>query len=237
MWLQPHLGCQARPTQDGAEWGWKMDNNCCISIIEPLAGRDDPTEGLRKKITFQIKVNFIWKTRSQSLGDIWRSTESKLSRIRVKCFHSGVRGIRVIFWCWTTVFYSVQIQHSTCQETLESFMYLTVDKIYGDANFLLQHDLASVYRAKTTTKWFADHDVTVPGRSTRLTLSPVENLWCVRRRMRNSNTDKLKAAIKATRSSVAPQQCWSPSVPRCSDGVICADGAPNYWLHKWTYFL
>uniref|UniRef100_A0A8D3DEI9 Septin-type G domain-containing protein n=1 Tax=Scophthalmus maximus TaxID=52904 RepID=A0A8D3DEI9_SCOMX len=58
-------------------------------------------------------------------------------------------------WCWSTVFYAV-----VDQEVLE-FLLLSADRLYGEADFLFQQDLAPAHRATTTTDRFADHDVTV----------------------------------------------------------------------------
>ena len=57
-------------------------------------------------------------------------------------------------------------------------MLPSAGKLYRDADFLFQQDLAAAPSAKTTINWFADHDINVfdwPAHSTEL--SPVENLW------------------------------------------------------------
>ncbi len=97
------------------------------------------------------------------------------------------------------------------QEILEHFILPSADKLYGDADFILQ-DLAPAHTAKGTKSWFNDHGVTVldwPANSPDL--NPIENLWgIVKRKMRDirpNNEDDLKAAIKATWASIPPQQC------------------------------
>ncbi len=47
------------------------------------------------------------------------------------------------------------------QEILEHFMIPSADKLYGDADFILQQDLAPAHTAKDTKSWFNDHAVTV----------------------------------------------------------------------------
>ncbi len=47
------------------------------------------------------------------------------------------------------------------QDILEHFMLPSADKLYGDAEFILQQDLAPVHTAKGTKSWFNDHGVTV----------------------------------------------------------------------------
>ncbi len=97
--------------------------------------------------------------------------------LEVKCKVSTVSddlGCHVICWCWSTVFSEVQIY----QEILEHFMLPSADKLYGDADFIFQEDLAPAHTAKGTKSWFNDHGVTVldwPANSPEL--NPIENLW------------------------------------------------------------
>ncbi len=67
------------------------------------------------KSSFQMKVNFAFhlETRSQSLEEEWRGTDSML--LEVQCEVSTVSddlGCHVICWCWSTVFSEVHSQHS-----------------------------------------------------------------------------------------------------------------------------
>ncbi len=87
------------------------------------------------------------------------------------------------------------------QEILEHFMLPSADKLYGDADFIFQQDLAPAHTAKGTKSWFNDHGVTVldwPANSSDL--NPIENLWgIVKRKMRDTrpnNADDLKATVK-----------------------------------------
>ncbi len=93
------------------------------------------------------------------------------------------------------------------QYILENFMLLSADKLYGDADFIFQQDLAPAHTAKCNKSRFNDHGVTVldwPANSPDL--NPIENLWgIIKRKMRDirpNNTDDLKTAIKATWSSL-----------------------------------
>ncbi len=47
------------------------------------------------------------------------------------------------------------------QDILEHFMLPSADKLYGDADFIFQQDLAPAHTAKGTKSWFNDHGVTV----------------------------------------------------------------------------
>ncbi len=74
------------------------------------------------------------------------------------------------------------------------------------------------------------------GQQTRLTWTPIENIWgIVKRKMRDTrpnNADDL-TAIKATWASITPEQCHRliASMPRRIDAVIHAKGGPTkYWL-------
>ncbi len=125
------------------------------------------------------------------------------------------------------------------KEILEHFMLPSADKLYGDADFIFQQDLAPAHTAKGTKSWFNDHGVTVldwPENSPDL--NPIENLrGIVKRKMRDTrpnNADDLKAAVKETWASIPPQQCHKliTSMPRRIEAVIKAKGAPTkYWVH------
>ncbi len=114
------------------------------------------------------------------------------------------------------------------QEILEHFMLPSADKLYVDADFIFQQDLAPAHTAKGTKSFndsmamvFNDHGVTVldwPANSPDL--NPIENLWgIVKRKMRDTrpnNADELKATVKETWASIPPQQCHKliTSMPR-----------------------
>ncbi len=125
------------------------------------------------------------------------------------------------------------------QEILEHFMLPSADKLYGDAEFIFQQDLAPAHTAKGTKSWFNDHGVTVldwPANSADL--NPIENRWgIVKRKLRDTrpnNADELKATVKETWASIPPQQCHKliTSMPRRIEAVIKAKGAPTkYWVH------
>ncbi len=137
------------------------------------------------------------------------------------------------------VFWSPQSTQPSTRTFLERFMLPSADKLYGDADFIFQQDLAPAHTTKGTKSWFNDHGVTVldwPANSPDL--NPIENLWgIVKRKMRDTrpnNADDLKAAIKATWASIPPQQCHKliTSMPRRIEAVIKAKGAPTkYWVH------
>ncbi len=189
------------------------------------------------KSSFQMKVNFafIWKSRSQSLEEEWRGTDSML--LEVQCEVSTVSddlGCHVICWWLSTVFSEVHSQRSHLPGILEHFMLPSADKLYGDADLISSRTWQPAHTAKGTESWFNDHGVTVldwPANSPDL--NPIENLWgIVKRKMRNKrpkNADELKATVKETWASIPPQQCHKliTSMPRRIEAVIKAKGAPT----------
>ncbi len=112
-------------------------------------------------------------------------------------------------------------------------MLPSADKLYGDADFFFQQDLAPAHTAKGTKSWFNDHGVTVLDWSVNSPeLKPIESLCIVKRTMRDTrlnNADDLKAAIKATWASITPEKCHRliVSMPRRIDSVIHAKGGPT----------
>ncbi len=109
-------------------------------------------------------------------------------------------------------------------------MLPSADKLYGDADFIFQQDLAPAHTAKGTKCRFSDHGVTVLDWPANL---PDLNLWgIVKSKMRDTrpnNADDLKATVKATWASIPPQQCHKliTSMPRQIEAVIKAKGAPT----------
>ncbi len=75
-------------------------------------------------------------------------------------------------------------------------MLPSADKLYGDADFIFQQDLAPAHTAKGTKSWFNDHGVTVldwPANSPDL--NPIENLWgIVKRKMRDTRPNNADEA-------------------------------------------
>ncbi len=125
------------------------------------------------------------------------------------------------------------------QELFEHFMLPSADKLYEDADFIFQQDLAPAHTAKGTKNWFNDHGYCAWLASKLTRPEPhIENLWSiVKRKMRETrpnNADDLKATIKATWSSITPEQCHRliASMTRI-DAVIHAKGGPTkYWMHR-----
>ncbi len=100
------------------------------------------------------------------------------------------------------------------QDILEHFMLPSADKLYGDADFIFQQDLAPAHTAKGTKSWFNDHGVTVldwPSNSPDL--NPRESMM---RDTRPNNTDD---RYQSNLGFITPEQCHRliDSMPRRID--------------------
>ncbi len=58
----------------------------------------------------------------------------------------------VICWCWSTVFSEVHSQHSHLPGNCRALHASSADKLYGDADFIFQQDLAPAHTAKRYQK-------------------------------------------------------------------------------------
>ncbi len=170
------------------------------------------------KSSFQMKVNFAFNLEIKV-----PESGGRVERHRIHVAWSPVWSFHSQWWfglpCHLLVLvHCVFWVHSQLdceifyQEILEHFMLPSADKLYGDADFIFQQDLAPAHSAKGTKSWFNDHGVTVldwPANSPDL--NPIENLWgIVKRKMRDTksnNADELKATVKETGASIPPQQC------------------------------
>ncbi len=172
----------------------------------------------RSAVSKHIKCKVDWKKEigkknvhtheSQSLEEEWRDTEYMFLKSSVKFPQS------VMIWAAMSsagvgplCFLKSTINAVIYQEMFEHFMLSSANKLYGDADFIFQQDLAPAHTAKGTKSWFNDHGFTVldwPADSPDL--NPIENLrGIVKRKMRDTrlnNADELKAAIRSTWASL-----------------------------------
>ncbi len=268
-WLQAWEYCQAKLIQSlvrasqGVDWSWSQ----CIKShhAQTSSGKGLPSHfwtrdnvrsilpGLWRKrpglllsgpkVLFSDESKFCISFGNQG-PRVWRKSGEAQNPC---CLKSSVKFPQsVMIWAAMSsagvgplCFLKSTVNAAIYQEILEHFMLPSADKLYGDADFIFQQDLAPAHTAKGTKSWFNDHGVTVldwPANSPDL--NPIENLWSiVKRKMRDTrpnNADDMKAAIKETWASIPPQQCHKliTSMPRRIEAVIKAKGAPTkYWVH------
>ncbi len=127
-----------------------------------------------------MKVNFAFNLESKVPESGGRG-----ERHRVHCLKSSVKFQQsVMIWAAMSsagvgplCFLKSTVNAAINQGIFEHFMLPSADKLYGDADFIFQQDLAPAHTAKSTKSWFNDHGVTVldwPANSPDL--NPVENL-------------------------------------------------------------
>ncbi len=149
-------------------------------------------------------------------------------------------------------FLKSRVNAAIYQEMLDHFMLPSADKLYGDADFIFQQDLAPAHTAKGTKSWFNDHGVTVldwPANSPEL--NPVENLderhqtqQCRWPEAHKENLDERHQTqqcrwpedrYQSNLVFITPEQCHRliVSMPCRIDAVIHAKGGPTkYWVHR-----
>ncbi len=212
-WLQAWEYSQAKLIQtlvrasQGVNWSWSQ----CIKShhAQTSSGKGLPSHfwtrdkvrsilpGLWRKITQWSKVLFSDESKfCISFGNqgprVWRKRGEAQNPC---CLKSSVKFPQsVMIWAAMSsagvgplCFLKSTVNAAIYQEILEHFMLPSADKLYGDADFIFQQDLAPAHTAKGTKSWFNDHGVTVldwPANSPDL--NPLENLWgIVKKKMRH----------------------------------------------------
>ncbi len=266
-WPQAWEYCQAKLIQtlgrasQGVNWSWSQ----CIKShhAQSSSGKGLTSHfwnrnivrsilhGLKRKITglllsdpkssFQMKVHFAFHLEIKVPLRVWRKRGEAQNQC---CLKSSVKfpqsvmiwDCHVICWCWSTVFSEVHSQSSHLPGNFRA-LQASADKLYGDADFIFQQDLALAHTAKGTKSWSNDHGVTVldwPANSPDL--NHIENLWhIVDERHQTQQCRWPEGRYQSNLGFITPEQCHRliVSMPRCIDAVIHAKGGPTkYWVHR-----
>ncbi len=250
-WLQAWEYCQAKLIQtlvrasQGVNWSWSqwIKSHHAQKHLTWAVAKKYWTVAQWSKVLFSDESKFCISFGNQ-VPRVWRKSGEAQNPC---CLKSSVKFPQsVMIWAAMSsagvgplCFLKSTVNTAIYQEILEHFVVPSADKLYGDADFIFQQDLAPAHTAKGTKSWFNDHGVTVfdwPANSPDLNL--IENLWgIVKRKMRDTrpnNADDLKATVKKTWASIPPQQCHKliTSMPRRIEAVIKAKGSPTkYWVH------
>ncbi len=249
--------------------------SCRIPLVKPLLNHRQRQRRLTwakekknwtvaqwSKVLFSDESKFCISFGNQG-PRVWRKGGEAHSPSCMKSSVSTVcddLGCNVICWCWSIVFFENQRHCTRLPRNFEHFMLPSADKLFKDADFIFQQDLAPAHTAKCTKSWLNDHGVGVldwpanspdtnprSGEFAGQSSTPTPwsfNLWGigviygvlsrVKWETRPKNADELKATVKETWASIPPQQCHKliTSMPRRIEAVIKAKGAPTkYWVH------
>ncbi len=213
-----------RQHQKRLTWAVEKNNWDCCSVVQSPS--------------FQMKVNFAFnlESRSQSLEEEWRGTESML--LEVQCEVSTVSddlGCHVICWCWSTVFSEVHSQRSHLPGNFRALHASFCWQALWRCWFHFPAGLGTCphcQRYQMLVQWPWCYCAWLASK-----LAWPELWGIVKRKMRDTrpnNADDLKATVKETWASIPPQQCHKliTSMPHRIEAVIKAKGAPTkYWVH------
>ncbi len=135
------------------------------------------------KSSFQMKVNFAFHLEIKV-----PESRGRVERQRIHVAWSPVWSFHSLWWFGLPCFLKSTVNAAIYQDILEHVMLPSADKLYGDADFIFQQDMAPAHTAKGTKSWFNDRGVTVLDWPANLPdLNPIENIWgiIVKRKMRH----------------------------------------------------
>ncbi len=165
-WPQAWEYCQAKLIQtlgrasQGVNWSWSQ----CIKShhAQTSSGKGLPSHFWNRNI---VRSFLPGLRRKRTVAQLLFLDERRIIHVAwspVWSFHSqwwfGLPcHLLVLVHC---VFWS-PVNASIYQDIVEHFMLPSADKLYRDADFIFQQDLAPAHTAKGTKSWFNDHGVTV----------------------------------------------------------------------------
>lgn len=117
------------------------------------------------------------------------------------------------------------------QQILQNSLLPSIEKLNVGENYIFQQDGAACHTAKTTKKWFGDHNLNVlswPSNSPDLNV--IETVWHKMKQALRNNPQRtlpeLKAKIEQIWNGFTPEQCRSlvESMPNRIRAVIKSKG-------------
>ncbi len=197
----------------------------------------------RSAVSKHIQCKVDWK----DLGIKVPESGGRVERHRIHVAWSPVWSFHSQWWFglpWHLLvlvhcFLKSTVNAAIYQDILEHFMLPSADKLYGDADFIFQQDLAPAHTAKGTKSWFNGHGVTVldwPANSPDL--NPRGSIGYCQEEDERHQTQQCRwpeGRYQRNLGFITPEQCHRLIVfmPRCIDAVIHAKGAPTkYWEHR-----
>ncbi len=197
-WPQAWEYCQAKPIQtlgrasQGVNWSWikshtlrHLQEKSDQATSEPETSSEASylknwTVAQCSKVLFSDErtccISFVnqgprvWRKRGETQNPCWLKSSVKSPQSVMIWAAVTSAGVGLLCFLKSTV------NADNYQEILEHFMLPSADKLYGDADFIFQQDLAPAHTAKGTGSWFNDHVLLcLTGQQTHQTWTP-ENL-------------------------------------------------------------
>ena len=150
-----------------------MGFNCRIPCVRPLLNyrqrqrrltwakdKKDCSVVQSSLLRWKYILHLICKSRSQTLEEERRGTESKLLEVQFKVSTVGDGlGSHVICWCWSTVFSGPRSAQPSARKFYSTSCFPLLTSFKEIHYFIFQQDLAPEHTAKGTSTWFKDHGI------------------------------------------------------------------------------
>ncbi len=206
---QPYEDCQAKAIQEfgwtsqGMDWGWgqgiKSTTHRRQMRLTWAKEKKNWTVVQWSKVLFPDESKFCISFGNQGLR-VWRKSGEAHSP---SCLKSSVKFPQsVMIWVQChllvlvhCVFLKTKVTAPVYQDILEHFILPPADRLFKDADFIFQQDLAPAHTAKITKSWLNDHGVGVldwPANSPNL--NPRESMRYCQEENEKQETNKCRWA-------------------------------------------
>ncbi len=179
-------------------------------------------------------LHLIWKSRSQSLEEEWRDTESMLLEVQCEVYTvSDDLGGHVICWCWSTVFSEVHSHRSHLPGNFRALHASFCWQALWRCWFHFPAELGicpHCQRYQKLVQWPLCYCAWLASRLAWP--EPVENLD---ERHQTQQCKWPEERYQSNLGFITPEQCHRliVSMPRRIDAVIHSKGGPTkYWVHR-----